>query len=72
MASYYELTEDEVQLLLEALVYFKINQGTYGSAETDRYLSLKHYLETRERRLRSGIQRHADHSSYPGVCPVWW
>lgn len=50
MASYYELTEDEVQLLLEALVYFKINQGTYGSAETDRYLSLKHYLETRERR----------------------
>ena len=49
MASYYELTEVEVQLLLEALVYFKTHQGTYGPAETQRYLALKHYLETRER-----------------------
>jgi len=50
MASYYELTEDEVQLLLEALEYFKTHQGTYGPAETQRYLDLKHYLETRQRR----------------------
>ncbi len=50
MASFYELTEDEVELLLEALEYFKTHQGTYEDEETQKYLDLKHYLETRERR----------------------
>lgn len=50
MASFYELTEDEVELLLEALEYFRTHQGTYGDEETMRYLDLVHYLKTRERR----------------------
>ena len=50
MVSYYELSEDEVELLIEALEYFKEHQGTYGDEETLRYLNLKHYLETQERR----------------------
>jgi len=49
MASFYELTEEEVKLLLEALEYFKIHQGTFGEWETKLYRELKDYLETRER-----------------------
>jgi hypothetical protein len=50
MASFYELTETEVALILEALRYFKSHQGTYGENETREYLELIQYLETRERR----------------------
>ncbi|MBA7560964.1 hypothetical protein ES708_02598 [subsurface metagenome] len=50
MAGFYELTDEEVGLLVEALEYFKAHQGTYGDEETQMYLELKHYLETRERR----------------------
>jgi len=49
MASYYEFTEGEVEILLGALEYFGINHGTYAG-ETQKYWDLKHYLETGQRR----------------------
>lgn len=50
MASFYELTEEEVIFLLEALEYFKTHQGTYGADEYQLYSDLVYYLKENKRR----------------------
>ena len=49
MASFYELTEEEVQLLLDALEYWRNNGPPRTDREIRDYLDLAAYLETRER-----------------------
>jgi len=50
MASFYELTEDEVEFLLEALLYWRENGPPRTDEEIKDYLELRDYLETRERK----------------------
>ena len=49
MASFYELTEDEVEFLLEALEYWRENGPPRVDEEIRDYLELKEYLKTRQR-----------------------
>lgn len=49
MASFYELTEDEVEMLLNALSLFTPIQKFWTDEALEAFKELKHYLETRER-----------------------
>lgn len=50
MASFYELTEDEVQLLLDALDLFRTEGKFWTDEEVKLFEELYHFLKTRERR----------------------
>jgi len=50
VSSFYELTEEEVQLLLDALELFR-TEGEFSTGEEVKLLEeLYHFLKTRERR----------------------
>lgn len=49
MASFYELTENEVELLLEALGLFATDGKFWTDEEVTDFEELRHYLKTRER-----------------------
>lgn len=48
MASFYELTEDDVKLLLEALDLWRTDGKFWTDEEVTHFEELYHYLETRE------------------------
>ena len=50
MASFYELTEDEVALLIDALELWREEGPSRTDEEIKDYLELKEYLETRQRK----------------------
>ena len=49
MASFYELTEDEVKLLLEYMESYRQHGKFWTHKEVEDFEELRHYLETRER-----------------------
>ena len=50
MASFYELTEEEVELLKQGLDCLDSESLGFTPEKEQELLELKHYLETRERR----------------------
>jgi len=48
MASFYELTEDDIKLLLAALDLWRTDGKFWANEEVDHFEQLYHYLKTRE------------------------
>lgn len=49
MASFYELTEDEIKILLETMDLFVTDGKFWTDEEVKNFEELRHYLATRER-----------------------
>lgn len=50
MASFYELTEDEIAFLIDALDHWREAGPPRTDEEIVEYVELRHYLETRQRK----------------------
>ena len=49
MASYYELTQDEVRFLLDTMELYRQERKFWTDEEVKDFKELHHYLKTRER-----------------------
>lgn len=49
MASFYELTEDEIKILLETMDLFATDGKFWTDKEVKDFEELRHYLKTRKR-----------------------
>lgn len=48
MGSFYELTEEDIELLLAALDLYRTDGKFWTDEEVKRFVTLYHYLKTRE------------------------